>query len=211
MKLSRLHLCFVLVVAWLIGTGTAFWSLEGQYFRPAHRPAGAAESRPDLRPPVPIASLPTDQGRIRLAGPGPVTLLNFWNPNCPCSRFSEVHTAQLARTFGPRGVRCVTVIECAGSPRDGLSAWKSRGLSGFAAAADPGGETARTFGVWAAPAAVVLDREGRVCYVGAYNSARYCDDSHSAWAQQALEAVLAGRRPPRAKTLFFGCQVIAQR
>ena len=211
MKGSRLQLGIVLVAAWLIGTGAAFWSQEGQYFRPAQRPAGAAVSRPDLRPSAPIPSLSTDQGLIRLAGPGPVTLLNFWNPDCPCSRFSEAHTAQIARRFGPQGVRCITVIECTESPQIGLSAWKSRGLSGFSVAADPGGVAARTFGVWAAPAAVVLDRQGRVCYVGAYNSARYCDDAHSAWAQQALEAVLAGRRPPRAKTLFFGCQIIAQR
>ena len=98
-----------------------------------------------------------------------------------------------------------------GDAETGLHAWKARGLSGFLAASDSGGRIARMFGVWAAPAAVVLDRYGHVCYVGSYNSARYCDDPHSAWAQQALAAVVAGRRPPRAKTLFFGCSVIAQR
>jgi hypothetical protein len=200
-----------LLAFWGLGTVAAFWHFEGQYLRPAARPAGAATVLPNTLPTVP--TLTTDRGTIRLGGPGPITLINFWNPDCPCSRYAEAHVRRLGQQYGAHGVRLVTVVECgraASVQQTAMQAWQGRGLTDFAAAPDPGGQVARAFGVWAAPAAVILDSRGRVAYLGAYNAARYCNDTHTAWAQQALDAVLAGRKPTRAKTLFFGCQVVGQ-
>ncbi|HLK56195.1 MAG TPA: redoxin family protein [Chthonomonadaceae bacterium] len=195
---------------WGGGIALAFWQFEGQYFRPVSRPAGAAEIAPEQRPLSPVASLQTTEGALPLSGPGPVTLLNFWNPSCPCSRFMEGHVRKLMETYAPRGVRFVTVVACEEAEQARsrtLARWQERGLPVATAAADPGGALARRFGVWAAPAAVILDREGRVVYVGAYNAARYCDDPQSAWAAQALTATLEGRKPRLAHSPFYGCQV----
>jgi hypothetical protein len=52
-----------------------------------------------------------------------------------------------------------------------------------------------------------VDARGRIVYTGAYNIGRYCTNERTAYAQQALEALLAGRTPPRAKTPFYGCQL----
>lgn len=197
------------VLAWAFFTVAAFWELEGQYLRPAARPEGAANPQPGSTSPVPWVS--TDRGMVKLARPSGVVLLNFWNPTCPCSRFMEGHVRALGDEYGRRGVQLVTVVECGKSASDrqqALSEWSSRGLTAFAAVADPDGRIARKFGVWAPPAAVIIDREGHVAYVGAYNVARYCDDTHSAYAAIALAAVLAGRRPPRASLPFYGCQLV---
>jgi hypothetical protein len=197
------------MLAWAVFTVGAFWELEGQYLRPVPRPAGAAIPHPGIV--SPIAWLSTDRGLVRLARPNGVILLNFWSPTCPCSRFMEGHVRDIGAQYGPRGVDLVTVVECgkqAADQEQAMAAWRSRGLTEFAAAADANGWIARKFGVWAPPAAVIIDRKGRVQYVGAYNVARYCDDTHSAYAAMALAAVVAGRRPPRSTLPFYGCQIV---
>ena len=203
----------LLLMLWGAGTLAAFWQLEAQYLRPVPRPAGAVLAQPDRLPMSPVATLTTDRGDIALNHLGPITLLNFWNPACSCSRYMEGPVRRLAREYGPRGVRLITVVECGAleSERaDALAAWRGRGLSAFAVAADPGGGIARRFGVWAAPAAVILNRRGRVAYVGAYNAARYCDNRETAWAAQALAAIVADRTPPRTTSAFYGCQVLSR-
>ncbi len=201
----------LLLLLWGAGTVLAFWHFEGQYLRPVSRPAGAAVAHPESLPPAPYAILETEQGPVRLAGPEQVTLLNFWNPNCPCSRFAESDVRGLIHAYRPRGVRFVTVIAsgpAAEDQRAASAAWRTRAITGSDTFVDADNQVARRFGVWAAPAAVILDAQGRVAYVGAYNVARYCHDPNTAWAKKALIAIIAGQKPPRTKTLFFGCQLL---
>ncbi len=199
-----------LLLLWGGGTLFAFWHFEGQYLRPVSRPAGAAIARPEMLPAPPVDTLQTEQGPIALTGPQPVTVLNFWNPRCPCSRFAESDVRRLIGTYGPTGVRFVTIIASgadAADQREASSAWQARAISGTMPVVDGDNQLARRFGVWAAPAAVILTPRGRIAYVGAYNAARYCHDPHTAWAAKALAAIVAGQKPPRTKTLFFGCQL----
>ena len=200
-----------LLLVWGSSTALAFWHFEGQYLRPVSRPAGAATAQIERLPPLPYSILETDAGKIDLRGEQPVTLLNFWNPACPCSRFAESDVRRLIQTYRPAGVRFITIIAAGASAQDrreAASAWQARGITGTAALADGSNQIAQKFGVWAAPAAVILDRHGRVAYVGAYNAARYCHDPNTAWASKALAAIAHGQKPPRAKTLFFGCQLL---
>ncbi len=201
-----------LLLLWGSATVFAFWHFEGQYLRPVSRPAGAANAQPERLPPPPYLVLETEEGSVSLTGPEPVTLLNFWNPSCPCSRFAESDVRRLIQIYRPAGVRFVTVIASGNSVQDqqnASSAWQARNITGTSALADSGNKIAQRFGVWAAPAAVILDRQGRVAYVGAYNAARYCHDPNTAWASKALAAIVQDQKPPRAKTLFFGCQLLS--
>lgn len=201
----------LLLLLWGTGMILAFWHFEGQYLRPVSRPPGAAVAHPERLSAPPCTVLDTQQGPVRLAGPGPVTLLNFWNPHCPCSRFAEGDVRRLIHDYQPRGVRFVTVIASGPTAADqsaASTAWQARAVTGSDILVDADNRVARRFGVWAAPAAVVLDSRGRVAYTGAYNAARYCHDPNTAWAKKALIAILAGQNPPRAKTLFFGCQLL---
>ncbi|MCW3060297.1 MAG: hypothetical protein JWQ02_2118 [Capsulimonas sp.] len=208
-KTRRSWLIGGVIGAWAVGTGAAFWSLEAQYLRPVARPRGAAIAQPDLRPKPPVTLLTTTKGILDLNSSGTVTVLNFWNAHCPCSRYMEAHVSHLQKQYEAQGVRFVTIVEGdAGldSSEDLIAAWCGRG--GGEAAADPDGRIARSFGVWAAPAAAIVDRSGHMSYVGAYNAARFCDDPQTAWAAQALDTVVQGGQPVRKKTLFFGCQVL---
>jgi hypothetical protein len=216
MKVSNSVVMLALAV-WGVCLAGAFWHLDWQYLRPVARPVGAADyklqGRADRLPLSPLADLNANCGTVRLSGAIPVTLLNFWNPDCACSRFAEPHVHALVERFAPLGVRFVTVIECGKSAADrnaALTAWLGRGEPTMPVVIDPGGDIARRFGVWAAPGAVILDRQGRMAYIGSYNAARFCADAATAWAMQALQSILHGASPPHATTPFYGCQVMGR-
>lgn len=209
--LTKKLLTGAILVVWLTLVGFTYWRMELRFLQPAERPAGAATVDPSKQPPAPIHSLHTDRGAFSLRGK--VTLLNFWSPNCACSRFMEPHVRDLVQEFTPHDVQVVTVIilnDERVSDADALQQWRGRGIA-TPAQVDRGGSLARRFGVWAGPAAVITNPQGRIVYIGAYNIGRYCSNEETAFAKQALEATLAGRKPPRASTLFYGCQVPSAR
>jgi len=197
----------LILAFWLVLIGVTYWRMELRFLTPAPRPAGAADIDPTQQPPAPVQQLQTDAGARALHGR--ITLLNFWSPDCACSRFVEPHVRDLVARFQPQGVQFITVIlvdDARASDEEILGWWRARGVQ-TPALVDRGGGLARRFGVWAGPAAVVVDTRGRIVYTGAYNIGRYCTNERTAYAQQALEALLAGRTPPRAKTPFYGCRL----
>jgi len=206
MSVSKLYTGLI-VLGWVTLLAITYWRMELRFLTPASRPSGARVIRAETQPPAPFDHLRTDAGVLELRGK--ITLVNFWSPYCACSRFMEPHVRELVQRFQPFGVQFITVIitnDRRVSESEALENWRRRGIP-TPAVVDPEGALAREFGVWAGPAAVIINREGRIVYVGAYNIGRYCSNERTAYAQQALEAVLMGRKPPRASTPFYGCQV----
>jgi hypothetical protein len=205
---------FLALAVWGVCVCGAFWQYEWRYLRPAGRPLGAAAYRlngdKQPLPRTPLGALDTDQGGIDLAGSTSITLLNFWSPTCACSRFAESQVRALAEDYRRCKVRFITVVECGaakGEQATALAAWRERGMPKMPVATDPGGGIARAFGVWAAPGAVILNRQGRIAYIGSYNAGRFCADPSTAWAQQALQTILTNHNPSHASMPFYGCQV----
>jgi hypothetical protein len=203
------------LVLWVIGLVYGFWFYEMRYYLPATKPAGAATLSAEHLPISPLAALATSSGTISLINSGHPVLINFWNPACPCSRFMERHVQYLLGRYGAKRVQFITVVvhpvgemstsECAAQ-------WLGRGFSTkqMPYLVDVDDSISRRFGVWAAPAAVILDSTGRVQYIGAYNVSRYCDNSDTAFAQKALEDIVAGKSPKIRTLPFYGCQITAQ-
>lgn len=199
-----MRLSTLMTLVWALGTAGTFGWLAVKSTTPAKRPDGAAVAKPGK--PAPVAELRWTGGRVDLRAPGQVLVLNFWNPDCGCSKAMEWHVADLVKNLG-REVQFVTLVQVVGdrSPVSALEAWEKTGIPTPAIADD--GRYAREFGVWAAPAAVVVDQVGRVRYTGSYNLTRTCRAPENQFARKAIEAVLAGSRVGVETTPFYGCQV----
>lgn len=176
---------FVLTL-WLGSTALAVYALHLRYATPVAPPTGAKPLASGVKAP-----------QTRLAGvdlTSGVVLLNFWREGCPCSRFVEPEVREIAKSFP--SLRVITVVDGhAPDEAPGTTFEDKKGI-------------AKKFGVWAAPAAVVIDH-GRVTYVGAYNVSRYCDNPETAFARKAVQAAIEGRKPAVASTPFFGCALDA--
>jgi len=129
-----------------------------------------------------------------LAGPGPVRLVHFWDPACPCNVANQQHLSELQAHFGPQGVSFYSVQK-AGShgqlPAD-LDSFK-------ALAAIHGSE-----GVPASPAVAIWDQKGQLAYFGPYSEGATCDSSNS-FIEPILKALTEGRTVNATHTLAQGC------
>ncbi len=153
MPASRLKvlLASLLAIVWLGAMLAAFWWFEARYIRPF-------DERTELFSGAALR-LPAE-----LAGPGPIRVVHFWDPACPCNVGNQQHLAELLQTYMPRGVQFY-VLQKAGS--QGQLPENLRALQPLAALA--GSEQ-----LPASPAVAIWDQQGQLAYFGPYSEGAQC-------------------------------------
>ncbi|RJG12541.1 thiol-disulfide isomerase [Pseudomonas cavernicola] len=174
-------LASLLAVVWLGAMLVAFWWFEARYIRPFSEQT-ALFAGDGLR-------LPDE-----LAGPGPIRVVHFWDPACPCNVGNLQHLAELLERFAPQGVAFYAVQKPGshGQLPDTLSALQP--LSHL-----PGAEQ-----LPASPAVGIWDKDGRLAYFGPYSEGATCTSSNS-FIEPILEALAQGRPVNATHTLAVGC------
>ena len=209
--LTKSLIPFAIVTCWLGATAAGFWQLEMRYFRPVTGPAPHSKisGSHDVLKNSNSVALPLMISQFADENPGKIILVNFWAPGCACSRFNEAHFRDL-QLEQSHNVAFLTLVE----PTNGsltenadMNSWRDRNLSG-AVLWDKNNDAARTLKVWAAPAAVVLDSEKTIRYIGAYNAGRFCSQHQTAWVDIAINAIEQNKEVTLKRTVFFGCQTV---
>jgi len=129
-----------------------------------------------------------------LEGPGPIRLVHFHDPACPCNVGNQQHLAELVERYAPLGVT-FHAVQRPGS-RGGLPPALAV-LQPLAAL--PGSE-----GLPASPALAIWDRQGRLAYFGPYSEGATCTSANS-FVEPVLDALLKGRPVRAGGTLAEGC------
>lgn len=151
-----------LVLGWIGLTVTSFWHFQGRYLLPVTGNWVAPK----------LSQLKTDSRFPEIDGRQNV-VVNFWNPNCPCSAFAEAHVNKLFHRFSGEGTAFVTVV--VSKSKDGLKAAQERKIPGRLIL-DKDFALVKDYGIYAAPAVVIFNKKGEAVYRGAYNLRRFCDD-----------------------------------
>lgn len=174
-------LACLLAFVWLGAMLAAFWWFEVRYIRPFDDQT-TLFSGAELR-------LPPE-----LAGPGPIRVVHFWDPACPCNVGNQQHLGELLQAYKPRGVEFYAVQKAGSHGRlpDNLRALKPL-------AALPGSAN-----LPASPAVAIWDRDGRLAYFGPYSEGALCTSSNS-FIEPILEALSAGRVVRADSNLAVGC------
>jgi hypothetical protein len=159
----------------------AYGWFQGRYIRPF-------EARTELFSGAQLR-LPAE-----LAGPGPIRLVHFWDPGCPCNVGNQQHLTELVQGFAPRGVQFYAVQK-AGSR--GRLPEQLKALQPLAAL--PGSE-----GLPASPAVAIWDQQGDLAYFGPYSEGALCTSANS-FIEPILEALMAGRPVRADSNLAVGC------
>ncbi|WP_054885489.1 MULTISPECIES: DUF6436 domain-containing protein [unclassified Pseudomonas] len=129
-----------------------------------------------------------------LAGPGPVRVVHFWDPACPCNVGNQQHLGELITQFAGQGVT-FHVLQKAGSHGQ-LPA----NLSSLQPIAHlPGSEH-----LPASPAVAIWDRQGNLAYFGPYSEGAVCNASNS-FIEPIIKTLLAGRKVSASNTVGLGC------
>ncbi|MBK5377340.1 thiol-disulfide isomerase [Pseudomonas sp. TH43] len=129
-----------------------------------------------------------------LAGPGPIRLVHFWDPACPCNVGNQQHLTEMVEQFSAKGVEFFAVQRTGSHGQ--LPATLSR-LKTIAVL--PGSEQ-----VPASPAVAIWDRNGKLAYFGPYSEGLTCNSSNS-FIEPILNALTDDRPVDATHTLAVGC------
>lgn len=181
MSLTRKSLfAYLLAAIWILLMIWAFWWYQGRYLRPF-------DSSPTLFSGEALR-LPA-----ALAGAGPVRLVHFWDPACPCNVGNQQHLAELLERYaGQVAFYAVQRPGSRGQLPAPLAALQPLSLL-------PGAED-----LPASPAVAIWDTLGRLAYFGPYSEGAVCTSANS-FVEPVLEALLAGRPVLAPQTLAGGC------
>ncbi|MBA6130405.1 MULTISPECIES: DUF6436 domain-containing protein [Pseudomonas] len=129
-----------------------------------------------------------------LAGPGPIRVVHFWDPACPCNVGNQQHLGDLVSQFAKQGV-AFHVLQKPGS--HGQLPANLTGLQPLGSL--PGSEH-----LPASPAVAIWDRRGHLAYFGPYSEGAVCNASNS-FIEPILKALLDDRQVSASNTLAVGC------
>lgn len=145
-------------------------------------------------------------GRRHAVAAGCPTVLVFGSTRCPCADGYTGRLRQIAAAYGGRA-QLLLVFSNPGTTRAEVERWSAaRGLT-TPLILDADGRLARQYGAQATPTAVLLDGAGRTRYRGAIDDNPEPVAVRRHYLREALDAVLAGRPAPVARTVALGCTV----
>jgi peroxiredoxin len=163
---------------------------------------------------APDFELPATDGETHSLESGAPATVVYWTCNhCPYALAWHDRMSQVAGDYADRGVRVLAINsnDAERYPADSPEAMRERveseGGWNHPYLHDSSQEVARAYEAEKTPHVFVLDSELNVRYAGAPDS-DYDDPSQNAqWLRDALDAVLEGLEPERARTDAVGCSI----
>jgi peroxiredoxin len=138
----------------------------------------------------------------------PFLLVVFTCNSCPCARDYEDRLKAFVTKYGEKVA--VVAINVNTIPEDRLDAMKKRAEDrgfNFPYLHDESQQIAKAYGATYTPEFFLLDAARRVIYLGAMDDKDDPDKVKTRFIQDAMDAVLAGQKPPKAETRARGCMI----
>ncbi|MEQ9410419.1 MAG: thioredoxin family protein [Fuerstiella sp.] len=128
---------------------------------------------------------------------------------CPCVKGYEGRFNRFAQQYADKGVRFVGINSSLGE-LENLNEMKSRSTVGrysYDYLRDEDQAVGRSFGALKTPHVFILDQNRRIVYSGAFDDNRIEAAVRKHYVTDAINALLAGRSVPLARTHQFGCAI----
>lgn len=138
-----------------------------------------------------------------------IVVVVFTCNHCPVARAYEDRIIQFQKDYKDKGVQVVG-INVNNIPPDRLDKMieraKQKGFN-FPYLYDETQESARQYGATCTPHFFVLDPERKVAYIGAMDDNNNPKKVKENWLRDAVDALLAGKTPPKQVTTPRGCSI----
>ncbi len=134
-----------------------------------------------------------------------VTVLAFTCNNCPVAIAYEDRFIEFQKKFGDKEVKFIAINVNASENLDAMKQRVEEKGINYTYAYDESGDSARAFGARVTPHIFVLDGEGNVAYRGSFDDKQ--KEPTTPHLENAVNALLAGKKPETASTKAFGCGV----
>lgn len=143
-------------------------------------------------------------------GGRPLTVLVFLYTDCPNANAMAPELERIRTEFAPKGVAFFRVYADDSLSDEAIAKHGEEYKLNFPAVRDDDLELVKLTGATVTPEAVVYDREGRRRYRGRINNrfeelGRHRQVATEHDLRDALDALMAGKEPPRTETKAVGC------
>lgn len=138
-----------------------------------------------------------------------LVVLAFICNHCPVARAYEERLVALQKDYRPRGVQ-ILAVNVNNIPEDRLDKMKERAKEqgfNFPYFYDPSQKIGRDYGATVTPHVFVLNQDGKIAYRGAIDDNMKADQVKFSYLRDALDALLAGKKPAKEITKQFGCGI----
>jgi peroxiredoxin len=138
-----------------------------------------------------------------------LVVLVFTCNHCPVAQAYEDRLVALQKKYDSKNVQLIAV-NVNTIPADRLDAMKKRAESKgfkFPYLYDATQKIGHDYGAAVTPHVFVLDKDRKIAYVGAVDDNMQADKVKAHYLEDALEALLAGKKPPQQQTKAFGCGI----
>jgi peroxiredoxin len=129
--------------------------------------------------------------------------------HCPVATGYQDRFVRLAKDYEGKGV-AVVAISVSRDPGDSLEKMKARAREkgyNFPYLQAPSQAIGRRYGATRTPQLFVLDAERKIAYMGAMDDDNDDDAAKKHYVRDALDAVLAGKKPEVTETRPRGCEI----
>jgi peroxiredoxin len=136
-------------------------------------------------------------------------VLVFTCNHCPVAQAYQERLIALEKEYQSKEVQVVAVNVNNIEP-DRLEAMKKRAKDksfNFPYLYDATQKIGRDYGATVTPHVFVLDKDRKIAYMGAVDDNMNVEKVKTHYLRDAIEALLAGKAPPRAVTTQFGCGI----
>jgi peroxiredoxin len=138
-----------------------------------------------------------------------VVVLVFTCNTCPVAVAYEDRLVALAHDYQDKGVQFVAINVKHGDA-DGLEQMKTRAKEkdfNFPYLSDPSQGSGRDYGARVTPHVFLIDQQGMIAYVGAIDDSKLVDNVTKHYLRDAIDALLASKKPHVTQTQPFGCRI----
>jgi hypothetical protein len=185
---------FVLSVASLIGW--IFWEHEIKYASPTPLPNNFKNVSVGAQIDLVSLNIPADKS----------TVLHFFNPDCPCSKFNMKDFESLSKKYNAQ-VNFYIVLQS--DDENAVNDFNERYELDLPVIRDRNGEISDLCGIYSTPQAVVLNKNSEIYFKGNYNKSRFCTRKETRYVEIALDSLIKNKPLPlfvqNELTLPYGC------
>jgi len=136
-----------------------------------------------------------------------ISVIHFWNPDCPCSRFNEVHVKKIMSDYTAKNVVFTIVVSGKSAEQRKERALLARQVFNLAAVKDIRSDWPLKKGPPSSPAVAIMNKQGKLVYFGPYSLGARCSPDKGQFVEKVLDRLsdekLAQKK--QLNTLAVGC------
>lgn len=139
---------------------------------------------------------------------GTISVVHFWNPDCPCNRFNEVHVKKIISDYADKNVKFTIVVSGSTKEERNQRHALAQKIFKHSAVKEIRSDWPMQAGPPSSPAVGVINRQGELVYFGPYSLGAQCAPDKGKFVESVLDGLYASKKSTDKKqlnTLAVGC------